>query len=287
MTVLRDATIPAEFLRIDSTLTDEDEAVSVYLAQKRLENFNILVARRVRQPLLTKHFKADDYTVDGPSLLWTGVVPPNAGPAGVVTKCAMLGPWPIAITPYCQYVTSWIWAKSSSATLDTFLYYAIRGPDDAYMTRDDDKVTVTGTSYAEYETDIPVPQSARASGRGELCVFYTCEMSAADKDAGSINVVDWGPNYVVGDSQYAGSIVKGDIIYFDTDSTIDPRFILSEQAVTSGASTFYKVTIDGVWNHPPDLDDDYNVRAIGRFIPQTMCLAPKAISNFAGSNVIR
>ena len=45
--------IPADFTRLDDRVTDPDQYLNVHDYRKAYENHNILIARRLRRPLLT------------------------------------------------------------------------------------------------------------------------------------------------------------------------------------------------------------------------------------------
>ncbi|HDL48442.1 MAG TPA: hypothetical protein ENH33_00565 [Actinobacteria bacterium] len=278
MTIIRETTIPSEFIRMDTRVTAADQFTNVRDQQIARENYNILLARRNRRPLLTTVFRnVSDYTITGQSLSGYGTLDPGV----FQPRTKMLGPWRIRIPTFCKYVTIRIRAAIDTASGDVEIFPAMRGLNTAASAQatvpsSDYSATVTGTALAEYEIDCPVPGGGKFSRWMDLFLVYVCDSYGAgqgDPITVTLNASP-GDRTVTGSAPIdAGTGGVGDLLYF-----ISPSHTITAQIITAISGN--TVTVENPFNVLPIVGDIYNSVAVARFIPSTMTVVPKAIADF-------
>lgn len=182
MTLTRTATIPSEFIRFDSYVTDADSFNNVRDAQVARENLNILLARRIRHPILAVRGLAGSYSSLGAYAAGFGAIGTGAYQPGAT----WLGPWRIWIPPYCKALTVRMRAHPDPDAGDAIVYpcFGTTGPNAGYM------LTVTGASDAEYEIDIPTPTSYSGGPYfTDFRLYITSESTGADVSSAAFVVV--------------------------------------------------------------------------------------------------
>jgi len=292
VTLLRTPTIPSEFIRLDSTVSDADAPVNVRDEQVKRENYNILLARRVRHPLVTEVFRGVGWDIDeygDDTDLTNGQifkhfaysVPIGDRPVDTLSfvGAAMIATWKVRVPPFCRELTVRIRAKMTTASGDAAVFpIGCVGPPANY------DVTVTGTSYDEYEVDIPVSDGSKSAFNHVIGLSYVCE---AYDGAQGANTVAWAENistiparaYVVGTDVISGEV--GDVIYFTTPSnTIQPRAIVALETITVDGTTYQKVWVDKPWDVLPVAGNVYNTEAVAGLVVHSVTIVPKATTDF-------
>lgn len=289
MTILRVPTIPSEFIRLDSTVSDADAPVNVRDEQVKRENYNILLARRVRHPLVTQVFRGTDWTTDGQTFKhydYSVNLPDRSIDALPLT--GHIGSWRVRVPPFCREFTLRMRAKMDTASGDAEVFpVGVIGNPLNYS------FTVTGASYAEYEQDIVVSDGTRHGFDHTIGLMYSCDSYGSALGDGI--AVAWAENvsiipskaYVVGVSTIAATASVGDMLYFTSPAnTIQPRCIVAIESITVDATTYERIWVDKPWDVLPEAGDTYKSFAVAGMMVQTICINPKATTDFAETSQV-
>jgi hypothetical protein len=279
MTLMRAATIPAEFIRFDTRVTDADQFFNVRDAQTARENLNVLIARRLRRVLLSVRFRRTGYTTAGQWVYGYGDLGLTTDSPGAY----WLGPWRLWVPPFCKALRIRLLAASDNAGGDILVYPALRGinggleiyPSTNY------RLTVTGTVPAEYELDFPLPASySGCSHWVDLMFAYSCEAYGADEKGGAHQVVAWAEDRaVVATAAISGGVSS--LLYFVSPAaTINPQRIVRKDTLTVDGSTYYRAHVATPWNVMPQPGDTFDSRALAAFVPTSLTVIPVAITDF-------
>jgi hypothetical protein len=270
MTKLRVPTIPASYQLLDDRVTDADQFANVRDLQKARENYNILLARRVHYPIATIATMDDASDGSPMALTESGVV--TLSVASDTNQFSL----PIYLPPFTKHVTVWMNAASSDASGDVNVYPSIGSERFTPFANSNTSVTVTGTSYAEYEVDVPI-RSVGDFARAILTVFFSPDWTGSDLEGGAISIADSGADWVLGTSVSSG----GSTVYFNGTGSPLPRQILSETALTIGGTNYWKIIATEPWDQRPIAGTHtYNTRNVPALNLKSFCAYPKAVSDF-------
>lgn len=269
-------TIPSSFVRQDDRTTSADQFLNVHDLQLARKNFNILLARRIRTPVLTMHLNANDLAA-GDVVLSTFNSAPLSPQAGHI-----MGPWPIWVPPMCQTMEMRIRAHCSVTTGSVLLYPVIAAPGQTWPPGDDTKIEVSGTTETEYSVTINVPGMAEHLRTGEVRIYIENEIDdPSTADAETVIAAGIG-NSLSGGSwvETVNQLTSGDIIGF-SDASIEPRLIREEVAVSGG----YRYYVVGTWNKVPTNGDTARTYTISKLHGLSLCLMADPVTSFGSFSV--
>ena len=232
MRLVSDA-IPSTFTRLDETAIAADRFIDVRTQQQLRTNHNALLAAGHMRPVFADNFP----TLGIPSKPdgWAGIADQRMMPA-IYSTDVYLSP----LVRKCK-----VRFKCSLAnSLDVGIYAALtsRVLDNRTLAS-----TVTSTAAATWYTmDVTVPQSAvheRARQRVRFNLWVTLQEVGADILGGAVNLFDATNVSVSALNSSVSTVGTGDILYFPSNTDIEPRIIQGWSTYSSGGSTYRRFYI--------------------------------------------
>lgn len=275
----REYTIPDSFIRLDATATDADKCVNIRDMEVFKRNFNILIARRIRQPLLTMAAHdlapASDTAEPGFSFCY-GIdqMDPYDPQNPPIVHCEVFVP------THCRGATIEVRAKQTDNTNDCTLYGSVVHPSLAFDNLYE-SVDVTSTSYATYEITVPVARSYEQNKPNVFMLYATTPAYGADiitNDPISEAGLGWVQGVPAG-----GAASAGDMIYFnDSGGTlladVPPRVITDINAIGGGK---YRYSLDRRLDKLPVAgSDQLSTKAINSLTISTISVSANAFTEF-------
>lgn len=264
--------IPSEFVKFDSTVTDPDRFVSVRDRQRIMENYNILAARRARQPLITQTFSVANSTMFPPRIK-SVLERYESEPIQLVWQA------PVRLLPTTQKLEVSLYASISGRTLEVWCAYlgssnAGAGPLPFESSGYVGVNTAVIAQGSEHTATINVaPGDDR---EGMLSMFVHGGPTGAALKTGAV-INDVGTNWVEVNSSYAPQ--PNDAITFSPTTSVMPQKIV--RVLTVAAST-YKCWVSEAWRtqQPVPGVDTASFYAIAPLYVHSLSVYEQAVTAF-------
>lgn len=278
------STPPGEFIRLDATMSDADAYNNVRDLQVRLANHNVLLARRVRQPMFTLGMHDDSDFRDPITFKALGTI---GDMALQQTSPAMVLRVPIWVPPWCQAaeLVGRMVARTGGGP-SVPCYGKIDTP--TQTTNPPSSATFTATtSIGRFAGEVVVPPDAARQGMALFSFFIDGQIFGSDiKGTGVAEVrdvgVDSGRPYI--DADLEGSNT-GNALYVESRLEIYPRLVVENYnigtAALNGTANTWRCYLDQPFNISPTPGVDFaNTRLVQALDLRSLSLWPKAISDF-------
>jgi hypothetical protein len=271
--------IPSAFVRQDTRTTDADQYINVHDVQTAYKNFNALIAKRARYPMITAACVAIDDS--GSPVEFDGW-----GPLQVSNLGNRLGPWPVWVPPYTKALDLRVRAATNSVG-NFYLYPMVHPVAHGSATQqisEDVKITVSATSETEHNASIPVPSQVQQAGLAWLTIFYVGVMDASP-EAGEVDILDAGYTYVgtsparlVGWFDSTDSLAVG-LILVCSNADVLPLRIDFKQTITGG----FRYTMSDRWSEVPTTSDTFLAHGMSQLSLYSITCTPARITSFGAS----
>lgn len=244
---MRNKNIPNKFLYYDTHAFADNTSLNVRECRNLNKNHNILMARRIRRPIVTQAFYSDEA---GSAQTFISVMPVNEFGEG---EAIWRGN--VRISPFVQAIRVNVIGYRSSVADEAKIYPYLSGPARRQPVNQSLEIAIDSGTSAKYGVTLPVPNDCFINGpgkpgRAELSLLYSCMMGASIK--GAVTITSWGETGGGGygrvwfEASTSGS-VTGLVAHF-SDTQIRPRVIVDSVLVTG---TVYRCYIDGPWESTP------------------------------------
>lgn len=230
--ILGSATIPAKFIRLDDRVTAADQYVNARDMQILRNNHNMLLARRVRQPVA--QFGGKGWQPTGTTNVYSiRAASREMGDIFLTTPITV----PIGTRELRFTMTG---VRLANTSVD--IYPCVDGPDESTEPNDAYKLTIGSTNVVKNVT-FPVPTSVTATGLGTFYAIIGGGLTnEADLNTG-IAIVDVSPTTFTA----ATSMTVWSAGCYFSNLGIEPRRMVSRTAI--GANFLY--TLDAPFNVRP------------------------------------
>lgn len=219
-----------DYVAQDDRVTAVDQYRNAHDVQRFRRNWNSLLARRFRQPSMVQIHDGAQIT------RLFGIEPVAATKPG-----DLFGPIMVPVPSQCQLMTLYIRANCEDADTDVVVYPTgigsmfVPGVSDANF-----RITVTGTSQADYSCSVRVYESARRDGVGVLWLSCVSEVDIAEGVKDSLAVRASGPNWFdVANIPTAATGSTGAVLVFNGAPELG-RYV-ARAAVPTGTGTEYRI----------------------------------------------
>jgi len=276
---LKEVTIPSEFQRLDTAVTDPDRFVNARDRNIIALNHNILLARAVQQPLLhwkgwSELFPSDHYAFYAP-------VEENRLEIQPILQV------PVYIPPYVTEVTWTIegYRDAYGAAAKSYLYTTIDSPNSQASVITDNRVAIS-TVPGRHSGVTSVPTEALADGNALFSLYTDTHTNSADLWVADHTVVASGPDWVevtdvgtaiVGGANWVVLVIKDSVGTVRSD--IIPRRMIHESHQT--ANNLRRFYVERPWTAPIVIGDDtVNGRSGYSVYLRTISLYASAVTDF-------
>jgi hypothetical protein len=279
---LVDWSVPSLFVASDTHVADEDCYLNARDMRKAYDNHNILLARRVRKPVISQAMRGASNAND----------PIYVHSAEPVTEDRRTGrsffAAPIWVPPRCFEMVVNIRCKQANTGgtyPDLQIYPVIDGPKDLVPLDTSLVITVDSATDTLYSTVVPVPESAERSGTGFLSLYFCTPLyETAAKGAVSVTDVGRTPAWLQGRFD---SMFPGNYVVCDTDPTILPmRILWGESNIQGGLDD--RIYLDGDWPGPVPIPgtDTFSVYAPNKLLVSSVCVYPVEITDWSAEREV-
>lgn len=261
-------TIPSDYIKLDTHVTDPDECVNAHDQQVFRQNHNVLVAERIRKDLCQQIASFDDESGAPTLYLWQNSpwIAKSKYKPDEEARSRFLS-IPLFLTPLTNKVRFWIYAAKtrmdggSSLASNPEIWVELRELHSARMSRfGQNTITVTAAHAvpAKYHVDINVPNvgSDYAAKFGRipmmLEVYVECFID-------NTNILHSFAPTDVGRDWFRANIGNHtfDVAYNNTGRN-PPRMIVRDIAYAGDNKYF----LDEPWTEVPDIGDTIRVQEI-------------------------
>lgn len=251
----------SDFQLLDTRLSDDDEFVDIYTLRKLAQNFNSLLARS-RSGALSMTWPTD---ISATPPQFTGLAESGGGLSDLTVWLSITLPQ----RPLSEKLRVTLDAASTSSAHDVYVWPVVGDATGYNQPSDDSRITVTGTSFADYEILVPVHAIQHKPKKWcTLKLYISSEYSSAPDSTG--NIIDASQNWWVVDSLPS----VGDVVWSTSNTSHEHAMVVATQAVT--AST-YRIYLDRPMNVLLDgnSDDTFGYVTPARLKPRSLCVMPE------------
>ncbi len=272
--------VPSEFIEMDDHVSAADSYVNTRDVKVALDNHNISLARRARQPIISQEFGAASDPRD--PLIVQSIHPVSVNRnSGKVFYLS-----PIWIPPVCFEIQLSIRAGVADAgEFDAKIYPVIDGPGERNDVDTSLEITVNAAAEAKYTATIPVPQSAQWAREAMLYLYYETPLYDVAAKGGGTAITDVSRReegaWVVG--PFAGTWA-GFFLVCTTDTTVLPIQIV--EGINLGGGS-YKLYLEGPWRGKVPIvgTDEFDIYQANYLKVWNVSAYPVAVTNWSAERV--
>jgi hypothetical protein len=254
-------TIPATFRRFDTRVSSDDQFINMRDQLYLRQNYNILVARRLRQPIMHVAFDHKAQSTFSQSAVDLGMEILASGDSyaqGNLLASAYVYFWQAA-----PQIVVTVYGSATKASPSVYLHAVLVTPGDNISGNSSAVAAFSGgTTRGKTQLTVDVPPNTAG---GKLSIYAECSLDGSDVAAVTETVTGSGPDWVETDVTPL-SFAVGDYIYLSSNPSETLRRIRRAYVYDSKA----RYEVHPPWSLAPVKDDEVNAQQLNVYVPETI-----------------
>jgi hypothetical protein len=268
--------IPASFVKLDSTVTQDDEYVNVRDLQVARGNHNILLAEGSRRMVWSQSFYDGLGSTD---VVFYGLTS-GAGVEDQRANSPIIAGM-VFLSPYVQTLECYLRASGNGTNVTIYVALdRLRNLRDLSLAG---STTYSGATTATFDIPVPnnLPHNRHKMRVAFMNIYVVPETGSTIVSAKTIVAVTSDNSRIEVNDADLSTVTIGDALYFDSDTTIPARIIIALEA--ANVNTTY-LRVDKPFGPAPTTSDTWAAKVRGDSNMVDMAIYEKEVTDFDGSN---